>query len=125
MEPDFRELLVKAKNGDEDCFSELLVMYKPLLLRGAVVGGVYDEDLYQENCLTFLKCVRTIGLTHDKFMIKKRTRKARMTMHNHVSFGHHLFIPLRLRSALEFHYNHGMCNPIAEIRYTLQLRLDM
>lgn len=68
MTADFRELLIKAKRGDDESFAELMVLYKPLLLRESVVDGVYDEDLYQENCIVFLKCVRIITLDNDKFM---------------------------------------------------------
>lgn len=68
MTTDFRNLLIKAKQGDDMSFNELFVLYKPLLLRESVVDGVYDEDLYQENCIIFLKCVRTIALDNDKFM---------------------------------------------------------
>jgi len=68
MTSDFRDLLIKAKQGDDASFNELLVLYKPLLLRESVVDGVYDEDLYQENCIIFLKCVRTIALDNDKFI---------------------------------------------------------
>ena len=68
MTADFRDLLIKAKQGDDTSFNELLVLYKPLLLRESVVDGVYDEDLYQENCIIFLKCVRTIALDNVNFI---------------------------------------------------------
>lgn len=68
MTADFRNLLIKAKQGDDTSFNELLVLYKPLLLRESVVDGVYDEDLYQENCIIFFKCIRTIALDNDKFI---------------------------------------------------------
>ena len=60
MTANFRNLLHRAKNGDEERFTELLLMYKPLLLRESVVEGIFDEDLYQEYCVTFLRCIRTI-----------------------------------------------------------------
>lgn len=37
--------------------NELLSMYQPLLMKEAIVEGVFDEDLYQELCIVFLKCV--------------------------------------------------------------------
>ena len=43
-------------------FTELLLMYKPLLLRESVVEGIFDEDLYQELCYRFICCI-------DKFDI--------------------------------------------------------
>lgn len=54
----FKDLLLQAKNGNEKVFGELLSMYRPLLLKESIVDGVFDEDLYQELCVVFLKCVR-------------------------------------------------------------------
>lgn len=53
----FRALLLLAKNGDTVAVTELLIMYRPLLLKEAIIDGVLDEDLYQELCLTFLYCI--------------------------------------------------------------------
>lgn len=55
---DFKELLLQAKNGQEESLEALLAMYKPLLVKNAILGDQFDEDLYQELCITFLKCVR-------------------------------------------------------------------
>lgn len=53
----FRELLSKAKAGDSAAVSALLTMYRPLLMKEAIVEGAFDEDLYQELCLTLLNCI--------------------------------------------------------------------
>lgn len=55
----FRDLLLAAKGGDEDAFSELLEIYKPLLIRYSVINGQFNEDLYQEQCITLLRCIST------------------------------------------------------------------
>lgn len=54
----FKELLVRAKSGDQSAVENLLIMYQPLLLKESIVDGVLDEDLYQELCITFLQCIR-------------------------------------------------------------------
>lgn len=54
----FKELLVRARAGDQSAVENLLIMYQPLLLKESIVDGVLDEDLYQELCITFLQCVR-------------------------------------------------------------------
>lgn len=54
----FRNLLLQAKAGDEKALTELLLMYRPLLLKESIVDGIFDEDLFQELCIVFLKCVR-------------------------------------------------------------------
>lgn len=53
----FRNLLLRAITGDMEAVTELLIMYQPLLLKEAIIDGVFDEDLYQELCLTFLHCI--------------------------------------------------------------------
>lgn len=55
----FRDLLLAAKGGDEDAFSELLEIYKPLLIRYSMINGQFNEDLYQEQCITLLRCIST------------------------------------------------------------------
>ncbi len=54
----FKNVLLRAKEGDEQAFSELLLMYRPLLLKESIIDGVFDEDLFQELSIVFLKCVR-------------------------------------------------------------------
>jgi DNA-directed RNA polymerase specialized sigma24 family protein len=54
----FKEILLRAKAGEEPAVLALLEMYKPLLVKGAIVGGRFDEDLYQELCITLIRCIR-------------------------------------------------------------------
>ena len=44
----FECLLLNAKAGNEDAITVILQMYRPLLLKYAIIDGVLDEDLYQE-----------------------------------------------------------------------------
>lgn len=59
---DFKEQISKAKNGNRQDMELLWEQYKPLLLKESIVRGIFDEDLYQELCFTFLKCVRKFEL---------------------------------------------------------------
>ena len=54
----FKELMLRAKGTDKTAIGELLTMYRPLLLKESIVDGIFDEDLYQELCLTLLSCVQ-------------------------------------------------------------------
>lgn len=54
----FKEVLLQAKEGNEKAVVMLLNMYKSLLIRNAIINGRFDEDLYQELCITLLKCIR-------------------------------------------------------------------
>ncbi len=53
----FRDTLLRAKGGDVSAVTHLLLMYQPLMMRQAIVDGVFDEDLYQELCITLLRCI--------------------------------------------------------------------
>lgn len=53
----FKDLLSKAKAGNTDAVTELLILYRPLLLKNSILDNRLDEDLYQELCLTFLRCI--------------------------------------------------------------------
>lgn len=58
----FKDLLLQVKAGDENAFTELLMMYRPLLLKESIVEGMFDEDLYQELCIVFLRCIQRFRL---------------------------------------------------------------
>ncbi len=54
----FKELLSKAKDNDLQAKESLLELYKSLLMKEAIVDGIFDEDLYQELCVTLLECIQ-------------------------------------------------------------------
>ena len=54
----FERLLLKAKEGNADAVLKILEIYKPLLIKNAIVNGRFDEDLYQELCLQLFLCIR-------------------------------------------------------------------
>ena len=54
----FCDLLVRAKVGEEAAMEELLNMYKPMLIKYAIISRTFDEDLYQELCITLVNCIR-------------------------------------------------------------------
>lgn len=59
---DFKEMIIRAKRGENDAQEALLEMYRPLLSKESIIDGVFDEDLYQELCYKFIRCI-------DKFEI--------------------------------------------------------
>ena len=54
----FKELFLQAKAGDLRAEEAILERYQPLLLKMALVNGAFDEDLYQELCITLIRCIR-------------------------------------------------------------------
>ena len=53
-----KDLLILAKLGDSSAMETLLETYHPLMLKNAIVGGEFDEDLFQELQMVFMHCVR-------------------------------------------------------------------
>lgn len=51
----FKDILLRAQGGDKEAVATIVKMYNPLLLRCAIIDGIFDEDLYQELCETVLK----------------------------------------------------------------------
>ena len=58
----FKELLLRAQAEDQQAKEKLLSLYQPLLMKEAVVNGVFDEDVYQELCITLLTCIQRIQI---------------------------------------------------------------
>lgn len=54
----FERLLLKAKEGNADAVLKILEIYKPLLIKNAIVNGRFDEDLYQELVSTLLQWIQ-------------------------------------------------------------------
>ena len=54
----FKELLYRARQGNQEAILEIFEMYRPLLIKNALVEGIFDEDLYQELTAELLKCIR-------------------------------------------------------------------
>ena len=53
-----KDLVILAKLGDSSAMEILLETYRPLMLKNAIVGGEFDEDLFQELQMVFMHCVR-------------------------------------------------------------------
>lgn len=54
----FKELLIRAKAGDERSKEEIFLMYRPLLFKEACICGTFDEDLFQELSMALLRCIK-------------------------------------------------------------------
>ena len=54
----FERLLLQAQEGNADAVLEILEIYKPLLIKNAIVNGRFDEDLYQELVSELLQCIQ-------------------------------------------------------------------
>lgn len=53
----FKELITRSKAGDQAATEAILNMYRPLLVKESLIDGLFDEDLFQELCITLLHCL--------------------------------------------------------------------
>ncbi len=58
----FEELLARAQCGREAVLEEILARYRPLLVKESICNGFFDEDLYQELCMTLVNCIRNFRI---------------------------------------------------------------
>ena len=58
----FGDLLRRAKSSDQQALEELLQLYRPLIMKEAIVDGILDEDLYQELRIVFLRCIQQFDI---------------------------------------------------------------
>ena len=58
----FEVILLQAKQGNTQAILEIVEMYKPLIIRNAIVEGFFDEDLYQELIRVLLSCIKRFEL---------------------------------------------------------------
>lgn len=58
----FETILLRAQHGDESAVEDILKRYRSLLMKEAICLGVFDEDLYQELCMTLLNCIRNFHI---------------------------------------------------------------
>lgn len=55
---EFEEILYRAKMDDKQAVEQIVEMYRPLLIKNALVSGVFEEDLYQELIIETLRCIQ-------------------------------------------------------------------
>lgn len=58
----FKDILLQAQQGNKMAKEEILMRYRSLLLKEAIHDGLFDEDLYQELCVTLLHCIRNFRI---------------------------------------------------------------
>lgn len=54
----FKELLVRAKRGEEKAFEELFEQFEPLVRKCRYMNGHTDEDLRQILLMEFVQAIR-------------------------------------------------------------------
>lgn len=63
---EFKELFIRARQSDKEALLEIIEMYRPLMIKYAMVDGVLDEDLYQEFVYRIIVCVKKFPYPKDE-----------------------------------------------------------
>lgn len=66
---DFEDVLLRAREYDKKAMLQIIEMYRPLMVKYSMVNGMFDEDLYQENVYTMLRCINTFP--YDQHAVKE------------------------------------------------------
>ena len=56
---EFEKILFKAQQGETQSIEQIIEMFRPMLIRNALIKGVFDEDLYQELWIEVLRCIQS------------------------------------------------------------------
>ena len=64
----FRDMLLRAKVGDEKAKLDLFEKYKPMLIKNSILNGYFDEDLYQEQCLVLMRCINLFSIDSGEYI---------------------------------------------------------
>lgn len=62
---EFEELLLRARQKDTKALLKMIEMYRPLMIKYAVVDKKLDEDLYQELVSCLLVCIMKFPYTKE------------------------------------------------------------
>ena len=54
---EFRDVLIKATQGDKTAIEQLLILYKPMIDNASKVNKKLDEDLRQEILLKLFQAI--------------------------------------------------------------------
>lgn len=62
---EFEELLLRARQKDTEALLKMIEMYRPLMIKYAVVDKKLDEDQYQELVYCLLVCIMKFPYTEE------------------------------------------------------------
>lgn len=54
----FEELFLRARQEDKEAMMKIIEIYRPLMIKYAMVDGKLDEDLYQEFVYRIIVCIK-------------------------------------------------------------------
>ena len=65
----FADLLLQAQANDGSAYEQIVLLYKPLLRKESQLNGRFNEDLYQDQLIVLLRCVRQFDTHRQNFAV--------------------------------------------------------
>jgi len=62
----FDDLLRRAQANDGSAYERIAALYEPLIRKESRVNGSFDEDLYQDQLIVLLRCIRQFDMLRQK-----------------------------------------------------------
>jgi len=59
----FDDLLLRAQADDCGAYEKIAALYEPLLQKESRMYGCFNEDLYQDQLIVLLRCIRQFDLS--------------------------------------------------------------
>jgi len=63
----FDDLLRSAQANDGNAYEKIAVLYEPLLRKESRMHGRFDEDLYQDQLIVLLRCIRQFDMLRQNY----------------------------------------------------------
>lgn len=58
-------IIKEAQGGDKASIEKLLDIFHPLLYKYSIIGGNFDEDLFQELSINLIHCINSFQFKPD------------------------------------------------------------
>ena len=72
------KLLQGYTNGDETCLCKIIDTFNPLIEKYSYICGIKDEDLYNEQLICLIKCLRKFKFNENHFRFSYIQNKSKM-----------------------------------------------
>ena len=61
----FERLMIRCKAGNRKALEIIFLMFKPLIVKKSMLNGKFEEDLFQLQCETLLKCIKGFRMDNE------------------------------------------------------------
>ena len=74
-------IIKQAQGGDKIAMAKLLEIFHPLLYKNSMLGGRFDEDLYQELSINLIHCINSFQFVPDSRIYQSFEQALKLNPH--------------------------------------------